>query len=155
QKFSTPTNNRLHTSSNTRNQDVIQDGRVDIQTKNVGYNGNGNRNAGRQNRNQAFNAGNGNYDSNQIVQRILRTESNSVKANVQCYNYNENGQYACYCPKPRVRDAKYFREQMLLVMKDEAESNLNDEENDFILDNYFKDETLEELTATVIMMARI
>ncbi|GKE09802.1 hypothetical protein Tco_1413353 [Tanacetum coccineum] len=63
QKFSTPTNNHLCTSSNTRNQ-AVKDGRVDIQTKNVGYGGNGNRNAGRQNRNQAFNAGNGNDESN-------------------------------------------------------------------------------------------
>ncbi|GJR55852.1 retrovirus-related pol polyprotein from transposon TNT 1-94 [Tanacetum coccineum] len=67
QKFSTPTNNRLHTSSNTRNPAMIQDGRVDIQTKNAGYGGNGNRNAGRQNRNQAFNARNGNDESNQIA----------------------------------------------------------------------------------------
>ncbi|GJW34746.1 hypothetical protein Tco_0057666 [Tanacetum coccineum] len=52
------------------NQAVVQDGRVGIQTMNTGYGGNGNRNAGRQNRNQAFNAGNGNYDSNQIVQRV-------------------------------------------------------------------------------------
>ncbi|GJW48950.1 hypothetical protein Tco_0080596 [Tanacetum coccineum] len=36
QRYSTPTNNRLRTSSNTRNQVVIQDGRVDIQSKNVG-----------------------------------------------------------------------------------------------------------------------
>ncbi|GJW08302.1 hypothetical protein Tco_1570725 [Tanacetum coccineum] len=68
QKFSTPTNSRLCTSSNKRNQAVIQDGRVDIQTKNAGYGGNGNKNAWKQNRNQAFNAGNGNDDSNQIVQ---------------------------------------------------------------------------------------
>ncbi|GJW72132.1 putative ribonuclease H-like domain-containing protein [Tanacetum coccineum] len=155
QKFSTPTNNRLRTSSNTRNQAVIQDGRVDIQTKNTGYGGNGNRIAGRQNRNQAFNAGNGNDESNQIVQRVPRTESNSGKANVQCYNYNEKGYYARDGPKPRVRDAKYFREQMLLAMKDEAGSKLNDEENDFMLNNSFGDETLEELTAKVIMMARI
>nr|GEW36306.1 hypothetical protein [Tanacetum cinerariifolium] len=59
-KFSTPTNNHFRNSSNTRNQAVIQDGRVGIQTKNAGYGGNGNRNAGRQNRNQAFNARNGN-----------------------------------------------------------------------------------------------
>ncbi|GKG42474.1 hypothetical protein Tco_0476772, partial [Tanacetum coccineum] len=57
QKFSTPTNNHLHTSSNTRNQAVIQDGRVDIQTKNASFGGNGNKNARRQNRNPAFNAG--------------------------------------------------------------------------------------------------
>ncbi|GJR56610.1 hypothetical protein Tco_1407131 [Tanacetum coccineum] len=63
QKFSTPTNNCLRTLSNTRNQAVIQDGRVDIQTKNVGYGGNGNRNTGRQNRNQAFNEVDDNADS--------------------------------------------------------------------------------------------
>ncbi|GKA39026.1 hypothetical protein Tco_0731577 [Tanacetum coccineum] len=44
---------------------------------------------------------------------------------------------------------------MLLAMKDEAGSNLKDEENDFMLDNSYRDETLEELTAAVIMMARI
>nr|GFA50884.1 hypothetical protein [Tanacetum cinerariifolium] len=40
-------------------------------------------------------------------------------------------------------------------MKDEAESNLNDEENDFMLDNSFGDITLKELTAAVKMIARI
>ncbi|GKB37023.1 hypothetical protein Tco_0881965 [Tanacetum coccineum] len=123
-KFSTPTNNRLRTSSNTRNQAVIQDDRVDIQTKNAGYGGNSNRNAGRQNRNQAFNAGNRstqNNKSNHIVQRALRTKLNPGKAYVQY----------------------------------EAGSNLNEEENDFMLDNSFGDETLEELTTVVIMMAQI
>nr|GEW22674.1 hypothetical protein [Tanacetum cinerariifolium] len=105
QKFSTPTNNCHRTSSNIRNQDVIQDGRVDIQTKNA--------------------------------------------------RHGENGHYARDCQKPRVCDAKYFREQMLLAMKDEAGSNLKDEENDFILDNFYEDETLEEINAEVIMMARI
>ncbi|GKB49731.1 retrovirus-related pol polyprotein from transposon TNT 1-94 [Tanacetum coccineum] len=153
QKFSTPTNNCLRTSSNTRNQAVIQDGRVDIQNKNARYGGNGKRNTGRQNKNQTFNAGNGNDETNQIVQRVPRTESNSGKANVKCYNNNEKGHYARDCPKPRVRDAKYFREQILLAMKDEVRSNLNDEEKDFMLDKSFRDETLEELTAAVIMMA--
>ncbi|GJW98752.1 hypothetical protein Tco_0180560 [Tanacetum coccineum] len=64
QKFSTPTNNRLHTSSNTRNQAVIQDGRVDIQTKNAIYGSTGNKNTWRQSMNQAFNVGNGNDDIN-------------------------------------------------------------------------------------------
>ncbi|GKF68351.1 hypothetical protein Tco_0198030, partial [Tanacetum coccineum] len=131
QKFSTPTNNRHRTSSNTKNQDVINDGRVDIQTKNAGYSRNGNRNVGRQNRNQAANARNGQ------VQQI------------------DESHYARYCPKPKVRDAKYFREQMLLAMKDEAGGILNDEENDFMLDNAYRDETFEELIAAVIMMARI
>ncbi|GJY17588.1 hypothetical protein Tco_0389079 [Tanacetum coccineum] len=90
QNFSTPTNNRLCTSSNIRSQAVVQDGRVDIQTKNAGYGGNGN-NAGRQNRNQAFNTRNRNDDSNPIVQRVPRTESTLRKPNVQCYNGNEKG----------------------------------------------------------------
>ncbi|GKA70211.1 hypothetical protein Tco_0776275 [Tanacetum coccineum] len=103
------------------NQAMINDDTVDIQTKNAGYGGNGNRNAGRQNRNQATN----------IV----------------------NGHYVRDCLKPKVSDAKYFREQMLLAMKNEAEGILNDEENDSMLDNAYGDETLEELTAAVIMMA--
>nr|GFB64378.1 hypothetical protein [Tanacetum cinerariifolium] len=46
-------------------------------------------------------------------------------------------------------------EQMLLAMKDEAESNLNNEENDFMLDTSYGEETMEELTATLMLMARI
>ncbi|GJT78898.1 hypothetical protein Tco_1045623 [Tanacetum coccineum] len=61
QPYSTPTSNRLCLSSNTRNQAVIQDGHVDIQSKNVSYVGNGNRNVGRKNRNQVTNAGNGSF----------------------------------------------------------------------------------------------
>ncbi|GJR28639.1 zinc finger, CCHC-type containing protein [Tanacetum coccineum] len=64
--------------------------------------------------------------------------------------YDGNGYYAHDCQKPRVHDAKYFREQMLLAMKDEAGSNLKDEENDFMLDNSYGDETLEELTVAAI-----
>ncbi|GKC72630.1 hypothetical protein Tco_1118513 [Tanacetum coccineum] len=44
---------------------------------------------------------------------------------------------------------------MLLSMKDEVESNLKDEENDFILYNSYGEETIEELTAAVMMMAQI
>ncbi|GJT62689.1 RNA-directed DNA polymerase, eukaryota [Tanacetum coccineum] len=46
-------------------------------------------------------------------------------------------------------------EQMLLAMKDEARSNLNSEENDFMLDTSYGEETMEELTAAVMLMARI
>ncbi|GJT58395.1 hypothetical protein Tco_1001928 [Tanacetum coccineum] len=92
------------------NQTMIQDGRVDIQSKNVGYARNGNRNAGRQNINQAANTGNGlvqQIDENdQNVQRVLRTESNTGKANVQCYNFNAKGHCARNFPKPKVCDAK-------------------------------------------------
>ncbi|GJT73835.1 putative ribonuclease H-like domain-containing protein [Tanacetum coccineum] len=130
QKFSTPTNNHLCTSSNIKNQAVVQDGRVDIQTNNKGYRGNDTGMLG---------------DKTRIKRR----------ANVQCYNFNEKGHYARDCQKPRVRDAKYFREQMLLVMKDKARSIPKDEENDFLLDNSYREDTMKELTAAVMLMARI
>ncbi|GKD40838.1 hypothetical protein Tco_1261045 [Tanacetum coccineum] len=44
---------------------------------------------------------------------------------------------------------------MLQAMKDEAGGNLNEEENDFMLDNAYGDDTLEELNAAVIMIACI
>ncbi|GJY14624.1 retrovirus-related pol polyprotein from transposon TNT 1-94, partial [Tanacetum coccineum] len=90
-----------------------------------------------------------------IVQRVPRTESTPGKANVQCYNCNVKGHYAHDCQKPRVRDAKYFREQMLLAMKDEARSNLNNKENDFMLDTSYGKETMEELTVVVMLKAQI
>ncbi|GJZ63413.1 retrovirus-related pol polyprotein from transposon TNT 1-94 [Tanacetum coccineum] len=152
--FSSPTNNRLRVSSNIKNQAVVQDGQVDIQTKNAGNGGNVNKNMGR-NRNQMFNAGNGSDESNQIVQRAPQTNSTPNKANVQCYNCNEKGHYARDCQKPKVRDAKYFREQMLLAMKDEAGSHLSNKENDFMLDNAYGEELLDELTASVMLMARL
>nr|GEV04270.1 copia protein [Tanacetum cinerariifolium] len=105
-----------------RNQAVVQDGRVDIQTKNAGYGGNANENAGR-NITQGFNTEN-------------------------------TGHYARKCQKPKVHDSKYFREQMLLSMKDEAGSNLNNEENNFMFNTSYE-EGLKELTAAVMLMARI
>nr|GEU56371.1 hypothetical protein [Tanacetum cinerariifolium] len=44
---------------------------------------------------------------------------------------------------------------MLLVTKDEAGVHLDEVENDFMLDNAYGDDTLKELSATVIMMACI
>ncbi|GJU84854.1 hypothetical protein Tco_1292400 [Tanacetum coccineum] len=101
----------------------------DIQTKNAGYGGNANKNVGR-NRTQGFNTGNAGDESNQIIQRVLQTESTPGKENVQCYNCNEK------------------------AMKDEAGSNISNEENDFMLATSYG-EDLEELTAAVMVMARL
>ncbi|GJU42822.1 putative leucine-rich repeat domain-like protein [Tanacetum coccineum] len=94
-----------------------------------------------------------------MVEMLTRMQGDKIgikcKANVQCYNYNEKGHYARECQKPKVHDAKYFREQMLLAMKDEAGSNLTNEENDFMLDSSYGEDTLKELTAIVMLMAQL
>ncbi|GKA48471.1 hypothetical protein Tco_0741429 [Tanacetum coccineum] len=96
---------------------------------------NGNRNTRRLNGNQETTVGNG------FAQKNMETK--------------EKGHYARDFPEPRICDAKYFREQMLLTKKDEVGVNLDIEENDFMLMNAYSDDQLEELIASVIMMTHI
>ncbi|GKF72922.1 hypothetical protein Tco_0219254 [Tanacetum coccineum] len=69
------------------------------------------------------------------------------------------------CTIPRIREIQgdaqedklitAMMEQMLLEMKDEAGGNLNEKENDFMLDNHYGNDSLEELNAALIMMTCI
>ncbi|GJR28548.1 hypothetical protein Tco_1104780 [Tanacetum coccineum] len=54
------------------------------------------------------------------------------------------GHYARNCLKPRVRDSKYFMEQMLLAKQDEAGVILTDEQNDFLFADASRMEEIEE-----------
>ncbi|GJX77301.1 hypothetical protein Tco_0324112 [Tanacetum coccineum] len=63
--------------------------------------------------------------------------------------------HARNCPKPRVRDLKYFMEQMLLAKQDEAVVILTDEQNDFLFADASRMEEIEELSANICLMARI
>ncbi|GJS56315.1 hypothetical protein Tco_0629677 [Tanacetum coccineum] len=93
QHYSTPINNHLRTSSNIRNQAYVQDGRVDVQSKNVGNVGTSGQNSKRVDGNQGNTVGNvyvqrtaGNGTN---VQRTPRTSANSRNTpKIQCYNYN-------------------------------------------------------------------
>nr|GEY04666.1 hypothetical protein [Tanacetum cinerariifolium] len=90
-----------------------------------------------------------NNDQNDVgnIQRTLRTTSSGSFANVQCYNCSEKGHYARNCPKPKVQDSKYFKEQMLLAKQDEAGVTLTDEQNDFLFADTTRMEEIEELTS--------
>nr|GEY42162.1 hypothetical protein [Tanacetum cinerariifolium] len=90
------------------------------------------------------------YVTMDMVEMVTGMQGENRNQAFNTGNVNDESQYARDCQKPRVRDAKYFREQMLLAMKDEAGSNLNAKENDFMLDNYFGDEILEELTTAAV-----
>ncbi|GKD03306.1 gag-pol polyprotein, partial [Tanacetum coccineum] len=120
QNFSTPTNNRLLTSSNTRNQAIIQGDRANIQSRNSGNAGRNNRRAYVQ---EEIIEGSNAPNKTRNVQRTLRTSSSGNTSIVQCYNCSGKGHYARNCPKPRVRDSKYFMEQMLLA-KQLIDSNI-------------------------------
>ncbi|GJX67222.1 hypothetical protein Tco_0302949 [Tanacetum coccineum] len=61
----------------------------------------------------------------------------------------EKGYYARNYPKPRVRDSKYFMEQMLLAKQDEAGVILTDEQNDFLFADASRIEEIEELSANI------
>ncbi|GKC33302.1 hypothetical protein Tco_1040596 [Tanacetum coccineum] len=65
------------------------------------------------------------------------------------------GHYASNCLKPRVRDSKYFMEQMLLAKPDEAGVILTDEQNNFLFVDASRMEEIEELSAIICLMARI
>ncbi|GJT59016.1 integrase, catalytic region, zinc finger, CCHC-type containing protein [Tanacetum coccineum] len=89
------------------------------------------------------------------VQRTFRTSSSGNTLTVQCYNCSGKGHYVRNCPKPRVRDSKYFMEQMLLAKQDEAGVILTDEQNDFLFADALRMEEIEELSANICLMAKI
>ncbi|GJZ41611.1 gag-pol polyprotein [Tanacetum coccineum] len=130
QKFSNPTNNRLRTSSNTRNQAIIQGDKGKIQQQDSGNTGRNTRRAYVQ---EEVVEGSNAQNETGNVQRTLRTSSSGNTSTVQCYNCSGKGHYARNCPKPRVRDSKYFMEQMLLAKQDEAGVLLTDEQKSFSL----------------------
>ncbi|GJU39774.1 hypothetical protein Tco_1192731 [Tanacetum coccineum] len=91
QRFSNPKNNRLRTSSSTRNQAIVKANRVNIQSKNSSNNG---KNTRRSYVQEEIIDGNNVQNDIGNTQRTLRTTSSGSAANVQCYNcYNQEQKY--------------------------------------------------------------
>ncbi|GJU78124.1 putative reverse transcriptase domain-containing protein [Tanacetum coccineum] len=113
-----PSNNQLRTSSNTRNQATIQDGRVTVRQV-----------QGRQI--QSY-AGTGNRG-------IATTSKGNVVVGpprvVKCYNCQKEGHMARQCTQPkRPRNAAWFKEKLMLVEAQKAGQILDEEQLAFLAD---------------------
>ncbi|GKD42687.1 gag-pol polyprotein [Tanacetum coccineum] len=112
------TNNQLRNSSNPRQQATIHDGRVTVQPL-----------QGRQNSYAASTSGTRANTSG------TRGRTSGQQRVVKCFNCQREGHMARQCTEPkRKRDAKWFREKVLLV---EAQGNgkvLTEEELEFLAD---------------------
>nr|GFA39375.1 hypothetical protein [Tanacetum cinerariifolium] len=107
------TNNQLQTSSNPRQQAIINDGRVTIQKI--------------QERQNHMSAG-----SSRPFASGSRGSSGRQKA-IVCYNCKGEGHMAKQCNKPkRKRDAEWFKDKVLLVQAQANGQVLQEEELDFL-----------------------
>ncbi|GKA97933.1 retrovirus-related pol polyprotein from transposon TNT 1-94 [Tanacetum coccineum] len=113
-----PSNNQLRTSSNSRNQATIQDGRVTIHKV-----------QGRQN--QSY-AGIGNKGIATTLKGNVTAGPSKV---VKCYNCQGEGHMARQCTQPkRARNAAWFKEKLMLAEAQESGQILDEEQLAFLAD---------------------
>nr|GEU99673.1 integrase, catalytic region, zinc finger, CCHC-type, peptidase aspartic, catalytic [Tanacetum cinerariifolium] len=112
------TNNQLRTSSNTRNQATVQDGRVVVQNVQA-----------RQNKGQGINLQGGGATGYVGVQNRVGNANPGQARHVKCYNCNGLGHIARNFTQPKCpQNSKYYKDKMLLVQAQENRVALDAEQ---------------------------
>nr|GEU97378.1 retrotransposon protein, putative, Ty1-copia subclass [Tanacetum cinerariifolium] len=138
--FLRQTNNQLRTSSNTRNQATVQDGRVVVQ--NV---------QSRLNQGQGNNPWSGGATGYEGAQNRVGNVNPRQAGLIKCYNYNGIGHIAGNCTQPkRPQNSEYFKDKMLLMQAQENGVALDEEQLLFLAGG--QDDAIDEEAPTTQTM---
>ncbi|GJV65465.1 hypothetical protein Tco_1476293 [Tanacetum coccineum] len=162
QRYSTPTKNRLCTSSNTRNsrerrkekswgEDLKVEKYTEDARSTVGYRSRWKSMVAEWNRRDG-----GDKVSEEVNVRVKKEVEYTRSFKKTGYTDVQKDKDGSERVKlSREFEIKYFMKQMLLVKKDEAGVILSNEHNDFLLMDAFEIKELDDLSANICMMARI